>query len=85
MKLGSYNIYEVSKYVELENILILAVFRIPKSINLICLNVPTHSVLDRIWIKGSYLSQWLPQGERGPPKEPKSWWIEVIQIGAQFT
>ena len=28
-----------------------------------------HSVLERIWIKGSYLSQWLPQGERGPPKE----------------
>ena len=25
-----------------------------------------HSVLERIWIKGSYLSQWLPQGERGP-------------------
>ena len=30
-----------------------------------------HSVLERIWVKGSYLSQWLPQGERGPPKESK--------------
>ena len=28
-----------------------------------------HSVLERIWVKGSYLSKWLPQGERGPPKE----------------
>ena len=33
---------------------------------------PTHSVLERIWVKGSYLSQWLPQGERRPPKESKS-------------
>ena len=31
-----------------------------------------HSVLERIWVKGSYPSQWLPQGERGPPKESKS-------------
>ena len=31
-----------------------------------------HSVLERIWVKGSYLSKWLPQGERGPPKESKS-------------
>ena len=23
---------------------------------------PNDSVLERIWIKGSYLSQWLPQG-----------------------
>ena len=28
-----------------------------------------HSVLERILKKGSYLSQWLPQGERGAPKE----------------
>ena len=34
-----------------------------------------HSVLEQIWIKGSYLSQWLPQGQRGPPKESKSRWI----------
>ena len=33
----------------------------------ICLSV--HSVLERIWIKVSYLSQWLSQGKRGPPKE----------------
>ena len=26
-----------------------------------------HSLLEWIWIKDSYLSQWLPQGERGPP------------------
>ena len=26
-----------------------------------------HSVPEWIWIKGSYLSQWLPQGERGDP------------------
>ena len=26
----------------------------------------THSVLERIWIKGSYPSQWLPQGEGDP-------------------
>ena len=39
-----------------------------------------HSVLERIWIKGSYLSQWLPQGERGPPKESKSQWIEILHI-----
>ena len=41
--------------------------------------VSKHSVLERIWIKGSYLSQWLPQGERGPPKESKSRWIEILQ------
>ena len=23
-----------------------------------------HSVLERIWIKDTYLSQWIPQGER---------------------
>ena len=44
-----------------------------------------HSVLERIWIKGSYLSQWLPQGERGPPKESKSRWIEILHGGSQFT
>ena len=26
-----------------------------------------HSVLEWIWIKGSYLSQWLPQGGKWPP------------------
>ena len=41
-----------------------------------------HSVLERIWVKGSYLSQWLPQGERGPPKESKSQWIESLHIGS---
>ena len=25
-----------------------------------------HSVLERIWIKGSYLSQWLPQVKGDP-------------------
>ena len=44
-----------------------------------------HSVLERIWVKGSYLSKWLLQGERGPPKESKSWWIEILHIGSQFT
>ena len=39
--------------------------------------ITTHSVLERIWVKFSYLSQWLPQGERGPPKESKSRWIEI--------
>ena len=43
-----------------------------------------HSVQERIWIKGSYLSQWLPQGERRPLKEPKSRWIEILG-GSQFT
>ena len=43
------------------------------------------SVLERIWIKGSYLSQWLPQGEMGPHKESKSWWIEILHGGSQFT
>ena len=33
-----------------------------------------HSVLERFWMKGSYLSQWLPQSERRPPKESKSRW-----------
>jgi hypothetical protein len=42
-----------------------------------------HSVLERIWIKGSYPSQWLPQGERGPPKESKSRWIEILHSGSQ--
>ena len=42
-----------------------------------------HSVLERIWIKVSYLSQWLPQGERGPPKESKSQWIEILNVGSQ--
>ena len=44
-----------------------------------------HSVPERIWIKGSYPSQWLPQGERGPPKESKSRWIEILHGGSQFT
>ena len=43
-----------------------------------------HSVLERIWVKGSYLSQWLPQGERGPPKESKSLWIEIFHGGKNF-
>ena len=42
----------------------------------------THSVPEWIWIKGSYLSQWLPQGERGPPKESKSRWIEILHGGS---
>ena len=46
--------------------------------------VPWHSVLERIRIKSSYLSQWLPQGERGPPKESKSRWIEIFHGGCQF-
>ena len=41
-----------------------------------------HSVLERICVKGSYLSQWLPQGERGPPKESKSPWIEIFHGGS---
>ena len=41
-----------------------------------------HSVLERIWVKGSYLSQWLPQGERGPPKESKSQCIEILHGGS---
>ena len=41
----------------------------------------SHSVLEQIWIKGSYLSQWLPQGERGPPMESKSQWIEILHGG----
>ena len=41
-----------------------------------------HSVLERIWIKGSNLSQWLPQGERRPPKESKSRWIEIFHSGS---
>ena len=47
--------------------------------------VRLHSVLERIWVKGSDLSQWLPQGERGPPKESKSRWIEILHGGSQFT
>ena len=42
----------------------------------------THSVLERIWVQGSYPSQWLPQGERGPPKESKSPWIEIFHGGS---
>ena len=41
-----------------------------------------HSVLERIWVKGSYLRKWLPQGERGPPKESKSRWIEILHVGS---
>ena len=41
-----------------------------------------HSVPERIWIKGSYLSQWLPQGERWPPRESKSWCIEILHGGS---
>ena len=44
---------------------------------------PPHSVLEWIWIKGSYPSQWIPQGERGPPKESKSRWIEILHSGSQ--
>ena len=39
-----------------------------------------HSVLERIWIKSSYLSQWLPQGET--PKESKSRWSEILHGGS---
>ena len=46
--------------------------------------VTLHSVLERIWIKGSYLSQWLPQGERGPPKESKSRWLEIVKKWAYW-
>ena len=46
--------------------------------------VSSHSVLEWIWIKGSYLSQWLPQSERGPPKESKSQWIEILHGGSRF-
>ena len=46
---------------------------------------PMHSVPEQIWIKGSYPSQWLPQGERGPPQESKSLWIEIFHGGSQFT
>ena len=48
-------------------------------------DISKHSVLERIWVKGSNLSQWLPQGERGPPKESKSRWIEILHGGSQFT
>ena len=41
-----------------------------------------HSVLERIWVKGSYLSQWLPQGERRPSKKSKSQWIEIFHGGS---
>ena len=44
--------------------------------------IMVHSVLEWIWIKGSYLSQWLPQGESGPPKESKSRWIEILKGGS---
>ena len=41
-----------------------------------------HSVLEWIWIKGSYPSQWLPNGEREPPKsknhdELKPRWVPI--------
>ena len=55
----------------------------PNYFFLSALKVP-HSVLERIWIKGSYLSQWLPQGERWPPKESKSWCIEILHGQEQF-
>ena len=44
--------------------------------------VQGHSVLEWIWVKGSYLSQWLTQGERGPPKESKLPWIEISHVGS---
>ena len=44
--------------------------------------VATHSVLERIWVKCSDLSQWVSQGARGPPKESKSRWIEIFRGGA---
>ena len=53
--------------------------------NYVSVQLSGHSVLEWIWIKGSYLSQWLPQGERGPPKESKSRWIEILYGGSQFT
>ena len=49
------------------------------------MSIISHSVLERIWVKGSYLSKWLPQGKRGPPKESKSRWIEILHGGSQFT
>ena len=47
-----------------------------------CTEMGAHSVPERIWIKGSYPSQWLPQGERGTPKESKSRWIEILHGGS---
>ena len=44
---------------------------------------PLSKVLERIWIKGSYISQWLPQGERWPLKESKLRWIEIFHGGSQ--
>ena len=44
-----------------------------------------HSVPEQIWIKGSYSTKWLLQGERGPPKDSKSRWIEILHGGSQFT
>ena len=49
------------------------------------IQIGKHSVLEWIWVEGSYLSQWLPHSERGPPKESKSLWIEILHIGSQFT
>ena len=48
----------------------------------IWVHMGVHSVLEWIWVKCSDLSQWLPQGERGPPKESKSQWVEIFHIGS---
>ena len=56
-----------------------------QEISLMYILLTSHSVPEWIWIKGSYLSQWPPQGERGPPKESKSQWIEILHGGSQFT
>ena len=57
-------------------------YRVPFK-SLLRVQIKRASVLERIWVKGSYLSQWLPQGERGPPKESKSQWIEILHVGSQ--
>ena len=61
--------------------------------NLVLVSYEIHTIFGRylclatqcartIWMKGSYLSQWLPQSERRPPKESKSRWIEILLGGS---
>ena len=42
---------------------------------------PIHSVLEWIWIKGSYLSQWLPQGERDPLRSQNHYELKSSTLG----
>jgi hypothetical protein len=60
-------------------------FRVYKIRKIFAKKWSSYTVLERIWIKGSYLRQWLPQGERKPNwvkitmNWNLSWWVPLTK------